>query len=176
MTMPQPYHFAELTPADLTLLRAWKRNAHVRTWWGSDDEDPENPVNHDSRVARWIVSCDAQPFAYIQDYTVHGWDEHHFAHLPVGARGIDQFIGDPNMLGIGHGKKFIAAHMQTLFAKGAPVIATDPNPDNTRAIAVYQKLGFVPNGMPEKTRWGLIQPMVAKSGNGMTGKFATVAP
>ena len=93
--------------ADLDLLNAWQSQPHVSEWW--DAEEPYDAEElGDCRVSRWIVDFDQSPFAYMQDYTVHGWEEHHFAHLPSGARGIDQFIGEPDMIGIGHGSAFIA--------------------------------------------------------------------
>jgi hypothetical protein len=58
----------------------------------------------------WIASLNEQPFAYIQDYTLQNWAMHHFASLPSGSRGIDQFIGEPAMFGRGHGSAFIRAH------------------------------------------------------------------
>lgn len=102
---------------------------------------------------------DGRPFAYMQDYNVHGWDDHHFAHLPEGARGIDQYIGDAEMLGVGHGTAFIRARLRMLFEAGAPVIATDPHPDNARAIAAYKKAGFETAGPAQDTQWGRILPM-----------------
>ena len=51
--------------------------------------------------------------------------------------------------------------MRVLFEEGAPVVATDPHPDNARAIAVYRRLGFTPQGASQLTRWGLILPMIA---------------
>lgn len=98
----------------------------------------------------------------MQDYAVHGWDDHHFAYLPTGSRGIDQFIGPEQMVGRGHGSAFIAQRMRALFAAGAPVIATDPHPENKRAIAVYQKLGFRPVGLARETAWGHVLPMEAR--------------
>lgn len=155
------YGFREATLDDLDLLREWQSRPHVREWWGSDE--PYDAADlADPRVARWIVSLAERPFAFIQDYTVHGWDNHHFADLPKGARGIDQYIGVPDLVGVGHGSAFIRARMQALFEDGAPVIATDPHPDNARAIAVYEKLGFVPSGPIQQTQWGLILPMLAK--------------
>lgn len=145
---------------DLALLTAWRANAHVRAWWGTF-EPYDDETLADARVARWIVSTAGRPFAFLQDYSVHGWSDHHFHGLPAGARGIDQYIGDPGMIGVGHGSAFIRARMQALFDEGAPVIATDPHPDNERAIAVYRKLGFVPAGSPQMTRWGPILPMLA---------------
>lgn len=161
MTAPVPYSFRTATLADLPMLTAWQSASHVREWW--DDEplfDAEELA--DLRVTRWIVSAAGRPFAYIQDYAVHGWAAHHFDYLPDGARGIDQFIGEPDMVGQGHGTAFIGQHLRGLFRAGAPVVATDPHPDNARAIAVYAKLGFVPDGPPRETEWGLILPMCVR--------------
>lgn len=145
---------------DLPLLMEWQAQPHVRVWWDSyepyDLEDISDP-----RVSRCIVSVEGRPFAFMQDYSVHGWVDHHFAQLPKCARGIDQYIGDPRMIGIGHGTAFIGARMGVLFDSGVPVIATDPHPDNERAIAVYKKLGFEPSGQPQETQWGRILPMLA---------------
>jgi aminoglycoside 6'-N-acetyltransferase len=160
MIATQQYRFRKATLEDLALLEAWQSNPHVRAWWGSDAPYDAAKLA-DPRVDRWIVSKAERPFAYMQDYTVHGWEDHHFFHLPKGARGIDQYIGDPDMIGLGHGAAFINARMQVLFAQGAPVIATDPHPNNERAIAVYMKLGFETSGPAQKTRWGLIVPMLA---------------
>ncbi|MCY0096101.1 GNAT family N-acetyltransferase [Hoeflea ulvae] len=153
----QNYTFRKVTMDDLGLLMAWQARAHVRKWWSSAPWDQQKI--DDPRVARWIVSCGRHPFAFMQDYTVHGWDEHHFSKLPKGSRGIDQYIGDPDMLGLGHGTAFISARMRTLFDAGAPVIATDPHPANARAIAVYTRLGFEAFGPVRETAWGLILPM-----------------
>ena len=154
------YSFRTVTLDDLDLLAGWQSKPHVHQWWGSEPYDAADLA--DPRVARWIVSTAGRPFAYMQDYTVHGWEDHHFAHLPNGSRGIDQFIGDAEMLGLGHGSAFIGTRMRALFAAGAPVIATDPHPDNARAIAVYKKLGFEPSGPPRDTQWGLVLPMLAR--------------
>lgn len=102
---------------------------------------------------------DGKAFAFMQDYTVHGWQEHHFAQLPNGSRGIDQYIGDPEMIGHGHGSAFIGARVRSLFDAGAPIVATDPHPDNARAIAVYEKIGFRVVDPPQETLWGLVLPM-----------------
>ena len=154
------YEFRKVTLDDFALLSAWRSAPHVREWWG-DPEPFAAAELADTRVARWIVSIEGRPFAFMQDYTVHGWEDHHFSKLPKGSRGIDQYIGDPEMVGLGHGSAFIKARMQALFDEGAPVIATDPHPENERAIAVYRKLGFKPSGPPEETKWGLVLPMLA---------------
>lgn len=162
MMTTKPYSFRRVTLDDVDMLMGWRSTPHVREWWDLAEPYDEAELA-DPRVARWIVSNAGRPFAFMQDYTVHGWEDHHFAYLPEGARGIDQYIGDPEMVGLGHGSAFIGVRMRALFDEGAPVIATDPHPDNARAIAVYKKLGFEPSGPPQKTQWGLVLPMLAKN-------------
>ncbi|MEO1425077.1 MAG: GNAT family N-acetyltransferase [Pseudomonadota bacterium] len=156
--MADIYTFRQVTSADLPLLARWRARPHVAEWWDSDEPDTEEELA-DPRVSRWIVSTGDEPFAYMQDYTVHGWEAHHFGHFAEWSRGIDQFIGEPGMLGKGHGSAFIATRVRALFAAGAPLVATDPDPDNARAIASYKKAGFCVDGPPQRTRWGVILPM-----------------
>lgn len=161
MTAATKYDFRKVMMGDLPMLLEWQAQPHVREWWETDEPYDEEEIS-DPRVSRWVVLVDGRAFAFMQDYSVHGWEEHHFAHLPKGARGIDQYIGDPKMIGAGHGTAFIGARMSILYDSGAPVIATDPHPDNERAIAVYRKLGFEQSGQPQKTQWGSILPMLAR--------------
>jgi len=158
MTGADTYRFHKATVDDLDMLVEWHSHPHVSAWWGSGQPYDKGKLN-DTRVARWIVTANERPFAFMQDYSVHDWEDHHFSQLPKGSRGIDQFIGDPTMIGLGHGTRFIAARVRVLFEEGAPVVATDPHPDNARAIAVYRKLGFEAFGSPQETEWGLILPM-----------------
>ena len=147
---------------DLPLLRRWQAAPHVARWW--DDDEPFSAKDlDDPTIARWMVSAEDALFAYMQDYAVHGSGPHHFDALPAGSRGIDQYIGEPSMLGRGHGVGMIGQRIAELFAKGAPAIGVDPHPDNARAIAVYRKLGFVVSGPSRQTPWGLILPMVRRA-------------
>jgi aminoglycoside 6'-N-acetyltransferase len=149
-----PYSFRPVTEADLPLLRGWREAAHVRQWWGAPDVEEAEGTLADPRVAMWIVEHDGRPFAYAQDYSPHDWPDHPFAHLPAGSRGIDQYIGEPDMVGRGHGSAFVRLHCERLHDAGAPAIGTDPHPDNARAIRAYEKAGFVVTSQPLDTRWG----------------------
>ena len=127
---------------------------HVTQWWGPPEAETVAEALADPRIAIWIIEHEGRPFAYAQDYAPHDWDDHPFAHLPAGARGIDQYIGEADMLDRGHGSAFIRAYCERLFAAGAPAIGTDPHPDNRRAIRACEKAGFRIASGPCDTRWG----------------------
>ena len=152
------YRFRPVEPNDRDLLTSWVSEPHVAAWW---DDVPDADAPEDPHVARWIVEADGRAFAFMQDYDVHAWADHHFGDLPAGSRGLDQFIGDPAMVGHGHGPAFIARRMDMLFALGAPVLAVDPHPDNARAIAAYRKVGFRIVGASRESAWGPFLPMHA---------------
>ena len=146
-----PYRFRPIAESDLALLARWRTAPHVVEWWGVAD-GPEELA--EDGVAKWIVEFDGRPFAFAQDYDPHAWDDHHFAHLPAGSRGIDQFIGEADMLGRGHGTAFVRQHLARLVAAGAPAVGTDPHPRNARAIRAYGKAGFRAVDSPVATAWG----------------------
>lgn len=154
MTGAGPYHFRPVTEADLPLLAAWRARPHVVQWWSAADSDEVGEAFADSRIAMWIVEHQGRAFAYAQDYSPHGWTAHPFGHLPAGSRGIDQYIGEADMVGVGHGSAFVRQHCAQLFAAGAPAVGTDPHPDNKRAIRAYEKAGFVLTSGPLDTHWG----------------------
>jgi aminoglycoside 6'-N-acetyltransferase len=142
------YEFLPLTAEHLPLLRGWLVKPHVAEWWGDPreqfalvSEDLDDP-----HMEQFIVATAGRPFGYLQCYDPTVWPEGALGPQPEGTRGIDQFIGEPDMLNCGHGSAFIRAHVDNLFARGAPVVGTDPDPDNPRAIRAYEKAGFVASG------------------------------
>ncbi len=70
------------------------------------------------------------------------WADNGFGAQPRGTRGIDQFIGEPDMIGRGHGSAFIRVFIDGLLEAGTPRIVTDPDPQNARAISAYENAGF----------------------------------
>ncbi|WP_299822172.1 hypothetical protein [uncultured Jannaschia sp.] len=67
-------------------------------WWGDGSYTADDLC--DPRVMMRIVEADGTAFAFMQDYDIHGWEGRHFAYLPSGSRGTDQFIGDPAMIAV----------------------------------------------------------------------------
>jgi aminoglycoside 6'-N-acetyltransferase len=138
------YTFTAASSEDLPRLRAWLQTPEVIRWWGDPVEQLElleGDLN-DPRMTMQIVSFEGQPFAYVQDYEVHAWPQSHFERLPAGSRAIDAFIGEPGMMGRGHGSVFLRLVAERLKAEGAPVVAIDPDVDNARARRAYERAGF----------------------------------
>jgi aminoglycoside 6'-N-acetyltransferase len=138
------YTFRPAGADDLPLLERWLRTTEVVRWWGDPREQAAllREDLYEPRMVMRIVSLAGRPFAYAQDYDVHAWPQPHFAHLPAGTRAIDSFIGEPDMIGQGHGSRFLNIMAQRLRAEGAPVVAIDPDVENLRARRAYAKAGF----------------------------------
>ena len=139
-----PYQFQPMTAADLPLIQHWLALPHIIAWWGEPEEQfalVRDDLAHPA-MDQFIVLSDTRPIGYLQCYDPNAWPEHGLGALPPGARGIDQFIGEPDMVGRGHGSAFIRHFSDALLANGAPRVVTDPDPGNARAIKAYQKAGF----------------------------------
>jgi aminoglycoside 6'-N-acetyltransferase len=142
--MALPYVFRPMTAADLPQVKRWLAEPHVVQWWGDTHQQFEL-VSGDLEVEamdQFIVAIDDRPFGYIQCYDPEVWPDNGLGEHPSGTRGIDQFIGEPDMVDRGHGSTFIRAFIERILADGAPRVITDPDPDNARAIRAYEKAGF----------------------------------
>ena len=137
------YAFRPMSVSDLPTVRRWLEAPHVAQWWHDPSEQFELVSGDlaDPDMAQFIVSADAREFAYLQCYNLGAWDTG-FGPQPEGARGLDQFIGEADMLGCGHGAAFIRAFADRLLASGTPRVVIDPDPANARAIRAYERAGF----------------------------------
>ena len=137
------YAFRPMSVADLPTIRRWLETPHVAQWWHDPSEQFElvsGDLDHPD-MAQFIVTADARDFAYLQCYNLSTWNTG-FGPQPEGARGLDQLIGEADMLGCGHGAAFIRAFADRLLASGTPRVVIDPDPANARAIRAYEKAGF----------------------------------
>jgi aminoglycoside 6'-N-acetyltransferase len=131
-----------MTSADLPLIKRWLAEPHVRQWWGDPCEQyalVSGDLNEPA-MDQYVVSADMAPFAYLQCYDLTAWNSG-FGPQPEGTRGIDLFVGQPNMIARGHGSAMIRAFADDR-KNGAPRIVTDPDPKNARAIRAYENAGF----------------------------------
>jgi aminoglycoside 6'-N-acetyltransferase len=133
-----------MTADDLTLVRRWLGEPHVIRWWGEPDEQ-FGLVSGDldqRAMDQFIVAYGDRPFAYMQCYDPAAWDCSGLGSQPADTRGIDQFIGEADMLDCGYGSAFIRVFIDRLLTTGTPRVVTDPDPANARAIRAYEKAGF----------------------------------
>jgi aminoglycoside 6'-N-acetyltransferase len=144
MSVPVVYAFRPMSAADLPLVRRWLKAPHVAEWWGDPDQqfalvggDLDHPA-----MDQFVVAMDERPFAYLQCYDTTAWPDNGFGEQPRGTRGIDQFIGESDMIDCGHGSRLIRSFVDDRLAAGTPRVLTDPSPDNVRAIRAYEKAGF----------------------------------
>jgi len=146
--MAPDYAFRPMTSDDLPVIRQWLARPHVREWWGDPSEqyDLVSGDLDEPAMDQFIVSVGSDDFAYLQCYDLTAWNSGFGAH-PRGTRGIDLFIGEPDMIGRGHGSAFIRAFVDERLRSGAPRMVTDPDPSNTRAVRAYEKAGFEKAGM-----------------------------
>ena len=147
--MAAAYRFRPMTRDDLPLVRRWLAAPHVVQWWGKSAEqyalvsgDLEEPA-----MDQYVVEFDSRPFAYLQCYDPIVWPNNGLGLHPFGTRGIDQFIGEGDMVERGHGSSFIRAFVESLLSNGVPRVVTDPDPANARAIRAYEKAGFNKMGL-----------------------------
>jgi aminoglycoside 6'-N-acetyltransferase len=132
-----------MSRADLALIRRWLSTPEVVRWWGEPEEQYElvsGDLDHPD-MDQFIVSLDGRAFGYIQTYALSTWNQG-FGEHPAGTRGIDQFIGESDMMGRGHGSNFIRRFVDELLRDGIPRVVTDPDPANARAVRAYERAGF----------------------------------
>ena len=146
--MARAYSFARMTAMDLPLVNRWLARPHVAEWWPDGEGEVAEVVAacHDeaAETVPYLVQLEGKPFAYLQ-----------CTRESAGVRSIDQFIGEAEFLGQGHGSSFIRQFCDRLFAQAVPTITTDPDPINARAVRAYEKAGFRRIG-PRDTQWGHI--------------------
>ncbi len=146
--VPGSYTFRPMAAADLPTIQRWLATPHVSAWWGDPQEQfalVSGDLDHSS-IQQFIVAIADRPIAYLLCYDPAAWPNHGFGAIADNARGIDQFIGEAEFIGQGHGSHFIRAFVDDLLKTGTPLVLTDPSPANTRAIRAYEKAGFQKRG------------------------------
>ena len=141
--MAPEYVFRPMSAGDLSLVQRWLETPEVVRWWGPPDQQyalVSGDLDHPD-MDQFIVVLGQHPFGYIQCYPLSSWNQG-FGSQPPATRGIDQFIGEPEMIGCDHGSGFIRQFVDALLGQGIPRVVTDPDPDNVPAVRTYTKAGF----------------------------------
>ena len=124
--MAPNYIFGSMTAADLPLIRRWLTLPHVLEWWG-DPREQYDLVSATSMSRRWINISFRRPAIPSATFNVmiSPSGTQALVRNLLGTRGIDLFIGEPDMIGHGHGPILIRRFVDNLLQKGLPRVVTE---------------------------------------------------
>ena len=112
--------FRLMTATDLPMIRRWLAMPHVAQWWGDPQEQLaliSEDLDHPA-MDQFVVTLGDRPFAYLQCYDPTAWPDNGLGEHPGGTRGIDQFIGEADMIDRGHGSALIRMFVDSLLQSG----------------------------------------------------------
>lgn len=140
--------FLPLEEQHIALLRKWLKESHVAEFWQETEDENEFRTKFLSKlpergVSAYVISVNLKLIGYIQYYEAckvgGGW----WPDAKPGTFGVDQFIGDPDLIGKGMGTAIIKKFVDKIFSElKAEEVITDPDPTNEKAIRAYEKVGF----------------------------------
>ena len=151
------YTFTPLREADLALVRRWLLEPHVARWWDDGTKAPYPDAEiADYREAilgrdptyRYLAYISGQPVGIFQHYRVADSPEYENAlSLDEDAIGLDLFIGEPSLIGRGHGPRMLREFLGVVafgfwLDKDITVCVIGPSVSNLSAIRAYEKAGF----------------------------------
>lgn len=134
---------------DVELLARWDDDPDVAAALGGRGADWYDwPVELDRDVG-WrellIAEEDGRPVGFVQLIDACEEESHYWGDVDPGTWALDIWIGSPADRGRGLGTELMRSALDRLFARHrATSVVIDPQVSNTRAIAFYRRLGFVP--------------------------------
>lgn len=140
--------FEPLKEADFPLLFEWLNSPHVAEQWDGVKSIEEVQAKYREKLASdwqqvFIVSRSGKQFGYIQSYRATRAGANWWPGEADTTVGIDQFIGDAQLLGRGIGTSMVREFSDWLLSQpNIRKVIVDPSPTNSRAIACYRKAGF----------------------------------
>jgi aminoglycoside 6'-N-acetyltransferase len=96
--------FRPMTESDLSAIRDWLHQSHVREWWGDPDEQYVliDGDRNEPAMDQYNLLMNDEPAGYLQCYDLVRWDGG-FGPQPHGTRGTDLFIAGRERIGRGYG-------------------------------------------------------------------------
>lgn len=150
------YSFTPLREADLSLIRRWLLEPHVKRWWDDGVKTPyPDAVLDDYREAiqgrdptyHYLAQIEGRPAGLLQHYRI-GDDPEYAEALALGeeAIAVDLFIGEGDLIGLGHGPTMLRQFLRDVAFPfhGIDLCVIGPSVKNTAAIRAYEKAGFRP--------------------------------
>jgi aminoglycoside 6'-N-acetyltransferase len=143
----------KMAEADFPLMAKWLSNPLVLQFYG----DINSPFSLEMVVNKYgprvegivpirplIVELNEIPIGYMQKYRITEEDRLQYGYPPhLMIYGIDQFIGETELLGKGFGTSMVKMLVGMIKKEErADVVVLDPEMSNLRAIRCYEKAGF----------------------------------
>jgi len=138
---------------DVPVLERWDADPGVIAATTDDDTaerafgglDWREELSHDSDVSYHLIAeIDDRPVGAMQICDPHVEPTHYWGNIEPNLRGIDIWIGAEADRNKGYGRAMMRLAHERCFADPAvTAIVIDPLASNTRAIAFYQRLGYV---------------------------------
>ena len=153
---PSSYTFAPLREEDLHLVRRWLLEPHVKRWWDdgvktpypdAEIEDYREAMRGEDPTYRYLAAIDRRRAGILQHYRI-GDSPEYAAALALGeeAIGVDLFIGEADLIGLGHGPAMLRQFLRDIAFPfhGIDVCVIGPSVTNAAGIRAYEKAGFRP--------------------------------
>ncbi|MCK2157596.1 GNAT family N-acetyltransferase [Exiguobacterium sp. 17-1] len=151
MILEANIHIRAMTKYDFDLMVKWLTNQTVLEFYEEPPSNLDRVINKygprikgEHYVTPCIVEYKNEPIGYIQYYKIQETDLKKY-ELPNNQNtyGMDQFIGEPQLWGMGIGSIMIRMMLDDLWNnKGALKVVLDVKKTNKRAISSYKKCGF----------------------------------
>jgi aminoglycoside 6'-N-acetyltransferase len=149
------YTFTALREDDLVLARRWLLEPHVRRWWNDDPAERDYPegtleewreaIRGEDPTDMFMILLDDRPIGVMQSYRVDSYADYveELGELSEPALSLDVFIGEPHLIGKGHGAALLRAFLPAAFDRyHLDYAVIGPARSNVAAIRSYEKAGF----------------------------------
>lgn len=142
------FHFKPVDQAHRSLVHTWLKQPYVAEWFYG--QGLKNTLKHldeflqgSSLAQYWLAYDKNHPFAFLITSAVNKPNDEltKWCKEKGAAITLDMLIGDPHYLGKGLSYILIPEFLLNLFPRVTEVLI-DPEATNSRAIHVYQKVGF----------------------------------
>jgi aminoglycoside 6'-N-acetyltransferase len=138
---------------DIPTLDRWDREPHVISATTDkpgatiafEGHDWHAAIANQSDIDHYLIAeVDGRRIGAMQVIDPHLEPTHYWGDIEPNLRALDIWIGEADARGRGHGEQMMRESFRRCFADPAvTAIVIDPLASNTRALAFYERLGFV---------------------------------
>ena len=125
-------------------MRRWYDDVPGEVYPDDSLADDRAAIAGDDPTDLYLIRLDGRPIGQLQCYRIDDHPEYAaLLSLDRPAIGIDLFIGEPDLVGRGHGPALIRAFLREAFPRyGVDLCVIGPSRSNHAAIRAYEKAGF----------------------------------